>query len=64
MDGIHLLGEWYGCPADTPAFSQAAPLRELCVSAARNAGDGQAGIAAGAYSSAGTCSGRSGRASK
>ena len=38
MDGIHLLGEWYGCPADTPAFSQAAPLRELCVDAARNAG--------------------------
>lgn len=38
MDGIHLLGEWYGCPADTPAISQAAPLRELCVDAARNAG--------------------------
>jgi S-adenosylmethionine decarboxylase proenzyme len=38
MDGIHLLGEWYGCPADTPVFTQAAPLRDLCVSAARNAG--------------------------
>ncbi|MFO1316297.1 MAG: adenosylmethionine decarboxylase [Burkholderiales bacterium] len=38
MDGIHLLGEWYGCPADTPEFTQAAALRELCVGAARNAG--------------------------
>ena len=38
MDGIHLLGEWYGCPVDTPAFTQAAPLRELCVDAARKAG--------------------------
>lgn len=38
MDGIHLLGEWYGCPADTPQFSQAAALRDLCVSAARQAG--------------------------
>ena len=23
MDGIHLLGEWYGCPADTPEFTRA-----------------------------------------
>jgi S-adenosylmethionine decarboxylase proenzyme len=38
MDGIHLLGEWYGCPADTPAFTQADALRDLCVTAARNAG--------------------------
>ena len=38
MDGIHLLGEWYGCPADTPEFTQAAPLRDLCVGAARDAG--------------------------
>jgi S-adenosylmethionine decarboxylase len=38
MDGIHLLGEWYDCPADTPAFTQAAALRELCVDAARGAG--------------------------
>lgn len=38
MDGIHLFGEWYGCPADTPEFTQAAPLRDLCVSAAREAG--------------------------
>lgn len=38
MDGIHLLGEWYDCPANTPEFTQAAPLRDLCVSAAREAG--------------------------
>ena len=38
MEGIHLLGEWYGCPADTPEFTQADPLRELCVKAARDAG--------------------------
>jgi S-adenosylmethionine decarboxylase proenzyme len=37
MDGIHLLGEWYGCP-DTPEFTLAAPLRELCVAAAQRAG--------------------------
>jgi S-adenosylmethionine decarboxylase proenzyme len=38
VDGIHLLGEWYGCTADTPAFTQAEPLRDLCVAAARDAG--------------------------
>ena len=38
MDGIHLLGEWYGCPADTPEFTRAEPLRTLCVNAARDAG--------------------------
>jgi S-adenosylmethionine decarboxylase proenzyme len=38
MDGIHLLGEWYGCPADTPEFTQAKPLRNLCVRAALDAG--------------------------
>ena len=38
MDGIHLLGEWYGCPADTPAFTRADVLRDVCVGAARNAG--------------------------
>lgn len=38
MDGIHLLGEWYGCPTDTPEFTQAAALRTLCVGAARDAG--------------------------
>jgi S-adenosylmethionine decarboxylase proenzyme len=38
MDGIHLLGEWYGCPADTPEFTRAGPLRELCVGIALAAG--------------------------
>ena len=38
MDGIHLLGEWYGCPPDTPEFTQAEPLRLLCVRAATAAG--------------------------
>jgi len=38
MEGIHLLGEWYDCPRDTPEFTQASPLRDLCVNAARNAG--------------------------
>jgi S-adenosylmethionine decarboxylase proenzyme len=38
MDGIHLLGEWYDCPADAPVFTQAVPLRDLCVAAARDAG--------------------------
>ena len=30
MEGIHLLGEWYGCPADEPLLTQADALRELC----------------------------------
>jgi len=38
MDGIHLLGEWYGCPADAPVFTRADALRQLCVDAARAAG--------------------------
>jgi S-adenosylmethionine decarboxylase proenzyme len=38
MDGIHLLGEWYDCPADTPEFTQAASLRLLCINAARDSG--------------------------
>jgi S-adenosylmethionine decarboxylase proenzyme len=38
MDGIHLLGEWYDCPADTPEFTQAGALRSLCIEAARNSG--------------------------
>jgi S-adenosylmethionine decarboxylase proenzyme len=37
MDGIHLLGEWYGCPPDTPEFTRADALRDVCVNAARNA---------------------------
>lgn len=38
MDGIHLLGEWYGCPAHTPELTRADALRALCVSAARATG--------------------------
>ena len=30
MEGIHLLGEWYGCPADEPLLTQADALRDLC----------------------------------
>jgi S-adenosylmethionine decarboxylase proenzyme len=30
MYGIHLLGEWYGCPADEPLLTQADALRDLC----------------------------------
>ena len=33
MDGIHLLGEWYGCPADTPEFTRADALRKVCIDA-------------------------------
>ena len=35
MDGIHLLGEWYGCPADTPEFTRADALRALCLDGRR-----------------------------
>src|SRR3569833_1300851 len=38
MDGIHLLGEWYGCAADTPEFTRAEVLRALCVEAAEKGG--------------------------
>jgi S-adenosylmethionine decarboxylase proenzyme len=31
MDGIHLLGEWYGCPASTPEMTRAETLRALCL---------------------------------
>ena len=33
MDGIHLLGEWYGCPADLPEMNRADVLRERCIEA-------------------------------
>jgi len=33
MDGIHLLGEWYGCPADTQEFTRAEALRKVCLEA-------------------------------
>ncbi len=38
MDGIHLLGEWYGCPAHTPAFTRAEALRAVCLEATEQAG--------------------------
>ena len=38
MDGIHLLGEWYGCPADTPEFTRAEALRVACRKAVEAAG--------------------------
>ena len=38
MDGIHLLGEWYECPADTPEFTRADALRKLCLEATAAAG--------------------------
>ena len=31
MDGIHLLGEWYGCAADLPEMTRAEALRALCL---------------------------------
>ena len=31
MDGIHLLGEWYGCPAAMPEMTDAGALRTLCL---------------------------------
>jgi S-adenosylmethionine decarboxylase proenzyme len=38
MDGIHLLGEWYGCAGDVPEMTDAAALRELCVRLASESG--------------------------
>jgi S-adenosylmethionine decarboxylase len=38
MDGIHLLGEWYDCPAETPEFTRADALRKLCLDATRASG--------------------------
>ena len=38
MDGIHLLGEWYGCPADRPEMVQADALRSRCLDAVAAAG--------------------------
>jgi hypothetical protein len=40
MDGIHLLGEWYGCPADTPEFTRSEALRRMpCGNPRRRAHD-------------------------
>jgi S-adenosylmethionine decarboxylase proenzyme len=38
MEGIHLLGEWYGCPADEPLLTQADALRALCRQAVDDSG--------------------------
>jgi S-adenosylmethionine decarboxylase proenzyme len=38
MDGIHLLGEWYGCAADIPEMTRVQPLRTLCLDAAEASG--------------------------
>ncbi len=38
MDGIHLLGEWFGCPADTPEMTGAEALRNLCLAVTADAG--------------------------
>jgi len=38
MEGIHLLGEWYGCPADEPLLTQASALRDMCRQAVDEAG--------------------------
>lgn len=38
MDGIHLLGEWYGCPADLPEMNRADALRRCCLDAVEAAG--------------------------
>src|SRR5437762_14298954 len=38
MDGIHLLGEWYGCPIDAPEMTHAEALRTLCLRLAEASG--------------------------
>ena len=38
MDGIHLLGEWFGCTAESPAMVQSEALRSLCLAATQDAG--------------------------
>lgn len=38
MDGIHLSGEWYGCPSRTPEFTRAEALRALCLECVRETG--------------------------
>lgn len=37
MNGIHLFGEWYGCP-QSPPMQVADALRTLCLDATRRAG--------------------------
>lgn len=38
MDGIHLLGEWYGCTAEMPEMTHADALRALCLRVASDSG--------------------------
>jgi S-adenosylmethionine decarboxylase len=38
LDGIHLLGEWYGCPADAPEMIRSEALRTLCLRLAAASG--------------------------
>ncbi|HVE49539.1 MAG TPA: adenosylmethionine decarboxylase [Casimicrobiaceae bacterium] len=38
MDGIHYLGEWYGCPAAAPEMIDAEALRSACLDAIDDAG--------------------------
>lgn len=38
MDGIHLLGEWYDCPADRPEMTRADALRRRCLDAVEASG--------------------------
>ena len=38
MDGIHLLGEWFDCNADSALFSDAEALRTLCLELTRASG--------------------------
>jgi S-adenosylmethionine decarboxylase len=38
MDGIHLLGEWYGCTADMPEMTHADAMRKLCLQVAQESG--------------------------
>ena len=38
MEGIHLLGEWYGCKADMPEMTHLAALRALCLRLASASG--------------------------
>jgi S-adenosylmethionine decarboxylase len=37
-EGVHLLGEWYGCHFLLPQMTHVAALRPLCLAAARAAG--------------------------
>ncbi|MEO8299459.1 MAG: adenosylmethionine decarboxylase [Burkholderiales bacterium] len=38
MQGSHLVAELYGCPADTPAMTDPAALRRLCVESVQASG--------------------------